>query len=332
MDESKRQPESSAVEQSVGRALRDTLPMVQHTATEFGHAIEDLVSACSSRRVANTMPAMLRAQVAASSLSAMLESLLRLVTLATQPPRMTPAEEIISRAVSLPSVEPAPMPQMPPREIPVPMSSVASAPVETSPPAVIQMPSPAQRVEEEIRAPEEPTPLQRPRFEPEPAAAEAEAPAYEPSPQEAAPEVAEEAASTSAAIETAPAEATPAVQVVEAPAPEAPQEAPAAVFVLETLPAEQQELHRRANRHAKVSMQDIRLLRPKEVALGREHRDICTRLKNDLDKARKEYVRRFQPILEHPIDYFHHWAVEILAEGNAEALGEYPYPTPVNRH
>ena len=318
MDESKRQQEPATVEQSVGRALRDTLPLVQHTANELGHAIEDLVSACGSRRVANTMPSMLRAQTAASSLAAMLESLLRLVALATQAPRMTPAEELISRAVSLPAPEPAPMPQAPTREIPVPMASAA--------PAVVEEPARAQ--------PETPAPPQRPSYEP--AVAVAEAAVYAPPPPEVTPEVVEEVAETHAAAQTAPVEEAPAVQVAEAPA-RAPaladtQEIPVPVFSVENLPAEQQELHRRANRHAKVSMQDIRLLRPKEVVQGREQRDLCTRLKNDLDKARKEYVRRFQPILEHPVDYFRHWAVEILAEGNAEALGEYPYPSPVNRH
>jgi hypothetical protein len=93
-----------------------------------------------------------------------------------------------------------------------------------------------------------------------------------------------------------------------------------------------QDLHRRANRVAKVAMQDIKLLRPKDVRLGRENRDICQRLRSELDKARKEYDRRFRAILDHPIDYFHHWMVEILAEGDGEALGEYPYPSPVLRH
>ena len=34
------------------------------------------------------------------------------------------------------------------------------------------------------------------------------------------------------------------------------------------LPAEEQELHRRANRVAKVSMQDIKMLRPNDVTVG----------------------------------------------------------------
>ena len=103
-------------------------------------------------------------------------------------------------------------------------------------------------------------------------------------------------------------------------------------FNVSSLPPEIQDLHRRANRVAKVAMQDIKLLRPKDVKAAREHKDICIRLRSDLDKARKEYDRRFRAILEQPVDYFHHWMVEILAEGDTEALGEYPYPSPVLRH
>jgi hypothetical protein len=115
-----------------------------------------------------------------------------------------------------------------------------------------------------------------------------------------------------------------------APPPEA--EAAEEVFELANLPREEQELHRRANRVAKVAMQDIKLLQPKEVRLGRERKDICVRLRVDIDKARKEYDRRFRAIQEHPVDYFYDWMVEILADGDAQALGEYPYPSPVLRH
>jgi hypothetical protein len=123
--------------------------------------------------------------------------------------------------------------------------------------------------------------------------------------------------------------------IAEAPAKDAVDaeetEARAEVFDLASLPPEVQDLHRRANRVAKVAMQDIKLLRPKDVRLGCEHKDVCHRLRNDLDKARKEYDRRFRAILDDPVDYFHHWMVQILAEGDPAALGEYPYPTPVVR-
>jgi hypothetical protein len=164
--------------------------------------------------------------------------------------------------------------------------------------------------------------------------------------EEAAPESARE---TSVVEEPAASQAPPEAELewVEEPeevlnaAPELASVPPAAppleedvaeeAFDLANLPREEQELHRRANRVAKVAMQDIKLLQPKEVRLGREHKDICVRLRADIDKARKEYDRRFRAIQDHPVDYFYDWMVEILADGDAKALGEYPYPSPVLR-
>jgi hypothetical protein len=105
-----------------------------------------------------------------------------------------------------------------------------------------------------------------------------------------------------------------------------------AEFDVNQLSVEEQELHRRANRVAKVSMQDIKMLRPDQVRLGRENKDLCIRLKDDIEKAHREYDRRFKPIMDHPVDYFYRWMVEILAEGDASALGEYPYGAAVRQH
>lgn len=127
----------------------------------------------------------------------------------------------------------------------------------------------------------------------------------------------------------------PAAPFAEARA-EAARPAPAgeprvAAFDLASLSVEEQEMHRRANRVAKVCMQDIKMLRPEQVQVGRERKDICSRLRDDIEKAHKEYDRRFRPIMDHPVDYFYSWLVEILAGGDPEALGEYPYPSPVLR-
>ena len=103
-------------------------------------------------------------------------------------------------------------------------------------------------------------------------------------------------------------------------------------FDVNRLTTEEQELHRRANRVAKVSMQDIKMLNPDKVRQGRENKDLCIRLKDDIEKAHREYDRRFKPIMDHPVDYFYRWMVEILAEGDASALGEYPYAVPVRQH
>src|SRR5215475_16024814 len=126
----------------------------------------------------------------------------------------------------------------------------------------------------------------------------------------------------------------PQVPVVSAhiepePTPVSAEEAAdlAADFDVNYLSSEEQELHRCANRVAKVSMQDIKMLRPEQVRLGREKKDICIRLKEDIEKAHREYDRRFKPIMDHPVDYFYRWMVEILADGDPHALGDYPYAT-----
>lgn len=145
-------------------------------------------------------------------------------------------------------------------------------------------------------------------------------PAMEPTPQ-VEPVVFEDPAPTVAAQPVAAARVSAKVESREAEP----------LFSLDSLPPAEQELHRRAYRVAKVSMQDIKLLRPEEVRLGRENKDLCIRLRDEIEKAHKEYDRRFQAIQSHPVDYFYDWMVEILGGGDPQALGEYPYRSSVLR-
>ena len=267
-----------ALEDAVSRALRDNLAPLQRTADELHQAYADLVAACSSSRPSNALPAMLRAQTAASALAAGLSVLSNFVAVALNPrERAAAADEQVTDAAPAVAV----------LDDSVELTDVAESGVAEAEAAVDaqeQEPAEASLRSEPVELPLAPHP-------------------------EAPVEVAVEEA------------AAQEVAVAEAPA-----------FDLASLPAEVRDLHRRANRLAKVTMQDIQLLRPKDVQLGREHKDLCHRLRSDLDKARKEYDRRFRAIQDHPVDYFHHWMVEILAEGDGRALGEYPYPSPVLRH
>ncbi len=259
--------ESNAVEQAVSRAVRDNLTTLQRASDELHQALADLSAACSSSRPTNALPALLRAQATAASLAASLEVIARFIAGTSQPVSMVAGAAVPAPAVS----HPAP--------------AVGSAAVDTPGDAGREMgaeggppPIPVVRVpEERVAAPPEPEVAEAPaqKFEPEAAAAKAEA---------------------------------------------------AAEFDVHKLPSEEQELHRRASRVAKVSMQDIKMLRPNDVKEGRKKKDLCARLKMDIDKARKEYDRRFKSILSHPVDYFYDWMVDILADGDPSALGEYPYP------
>lgn len=166
-------------------------------------------------------------------------------------------------------------------------------------------------------------PVAEPHVEP-PARGQSPEHAQAPPPPQAPP------APQQAPVSAAPAAPEPA-HVAHTPPPP-PSAEPGASFDVNALSVDLQELHRRAKRVAKVAMQDIKMLKPKDVRQARENKEICVKLRDDLDKARKEYDRRFKPILDHPVDYFHDSMVTILADGDAAALGTYPYPSPVMRH
>jgi len=257
-----------SLEEAVSRALRDNLAPLQRTADDLHQAYADLVAACSSSRPSNALPAMLRAQTAASALAAGLSVLSNFVAVALNPrDSYGSGEHAAARA-----------------------SAVADVELDATVPAPPDTPLPVE-ADSDWALPEE-----------EPSADSAGMPVYP------------------AAIEP-PTVSEPAPPAVETPA-----------FDVTSLAPDLQDLHRRANRVAKVAMQDIKLLRPKDVRLGHENKDICVRLRSDLDKARKEYDRRFQSIQDHPVDYFHHWMVEILGGGDPQTLGDYPYPSAVLRH
>ena len=236
----------SAVDQAVARALRESLDRIQRTSNELQQAVSDVVAACSSSRPTNALPAMLRAQTAAASISAVLDVMARFVSSAVQGSPRTPFEAEMTRVAS---------------SISASVTPAAARPIaRPAPPPVVQ--------------------------------------------DDAAGEVFEVDTDLSST----------------AMVPDYEEE-----FDVNRLSPEEQELHRRANRVAKVSMQDIKMLRPEQVRLGRENRDICIRLRDDIEKAHREYDRRFKPIMDHPVDYFYRWLVEILADGDPHLLGEYPY-------
>jgi len=264
--------EPNAVEQAIGRALRDNLERLQRTSEELHHAVNDVVSACASNKPTNALPPLLRAQTSAASLTAALEVLARFVALSLQTGPRSPLEAQITDLVGRVAPEPPAAPQRPAPAQPEPKAAKVQPP--PPPPPVIEEPA---ATEYELSAETE------------------EAELAEPEPSPAAGEFEEE-------------------------------------FDVNRLSAEEQELHRRANRVAKVSMQDIKMLRPEQVRLGRQNKDLCIRLKDDIEKAHREYDRRFKPIMDHPVDYFYRWMVEILADGDAHALGEYPYATPARHH
>jgi hypothetical protein len=277
--------EPTAIEQAVSRAIRDNLESIQRTTDELNQAVNDVVAACASSKPTNALPPMLRAQSTAASIAAALEVLSRFVAITLNPGPRSPLEAEMTRLTSAISVESARQPQ-----------AAAPAKETTTAPAVREptrskpsLPEPAAVSPAESLQSNEFAPAAHPKVE------------YE-------------------ALKPAPLELPQ-----PGPFPDDIEVATEGDFDVNQLSTEEQELHRRANRVAKVSMQDIKMLRPEAVRLGRENKDLCVRLRDDIEKAHREYDRRFRPIMDHPVDYFYRWMVEILADGDAHTLGEYPY-------
>lgn len=138
------------------------------------------------------------------------------------------------------------------------------------------------------------------------------------------PAVAEEAVET-LAEEAAPVEmAEPAVEEAAA-APTAEAVAPVDVSAL---PDELRQLHKKAARFARVTVQELFMYKKDEVTAGRENRDLYQRFKEEIDKSKALYDKRFEQIANHNIDYLYNELVHVLAEDDPGALGDYPYPTP----
>jgi hypothetical protein len=73
------------LEDVVSRALRDNLTPLQRTADDLHQACADFVAACGSSRPSNALPALLRAQTAASSLASSLSVLSNFLVVAIKP-------------------------------------------------------------------------------------------------------------------------------------------------------------------------------------------------------------------------------------------------------
>lgn len=187
---------------------------------------------------------------------------------------------------------PAPVVAPPPKvaEAPVEIPAGVSAETYEPPAAIKEVPAPPAAVEEVPAAVEEPA---------------------APAPVAAAPPPVAEVREPEPAVAAAPA-----------------VEAPPAEFDIESLPPEKRDLHKKAKRFARVTVQDIISYKPKEVELGRQKKDLYQRFQEEIDRGRQMYEKRFGEIADSNVDYFYEELVRVLAENDPAALGKYPYPVP----
>jgi hypothetical protein len=84
---------------------------------------------------------------------------------------------------------------------------------------------------------------------------------------------------------------------------------------------EDAEVHRKAQRFARLLMDEIKLYNQAKVAEGRKHKDLYDRLKEDIDKSRSTYQKRYGNTVAANADYLSSELVRSLAEDDVSLLG-----------
>ena len=84
---------------------------------------------------------------------------------------------------------------------------------------------------------------------------------------------------------------------------------------------EEREVHVRAQRFARLLVDEIKLYNQSKVAEGRAGRDLYERLKEDIEKSRASYNKRYGSSPAAAADYFNKELVRILADNDVSLLG-----------
>jgi len=121
-------------------------------------------------------------------------------------------------------------------------------------------------------------------------------------------------------------EPEPAAEVVEVSAHAASASAAsapaAAADPFAGLSAEDADTHRKAQRFARLLVDEIKLYNQAKVAEGRRRKDLYDRLKDDIEKSRATYQKRYGGTTAASGDYFQKEVVRSLAEDDPAVMGE----------
>ena len=87
------------------------------------------------------------------------------------------------------------------------------------------------------------------------------------------------------------------------------------------LPPEDADLHRKAQRFARLLVDEIKLYNQAKVAEGRRNKDLYDRLREDIDKSRGTFQKRYGNTAAASGDYFYHELLRSLAEDDISIMG-----------
>jgi hypothetical protein len=82
-----------------------------------------------------------------------------------------------------------------------------------------------------------------------------------------------------------------------------------------------QEIHAKAQRFARLLVDEIKLYNQAKVSEGRKNKDLYDRLKDTIDKSRITYQKRYGNTVAASGNYFQHELIRSLAEDNVSLMG-----------
>ena len=85
--------------------------------------------------------------------------------------------------------------------------------------------------------------------------------------------------------------------------------------------AQDADIHRKAQRFARLLMDEIKLYNQAKVTEGRKHKDLYDRLKEDIEKSRATYQKRYGSTVAGSADYFQQELIRSLAEDDVSVMG-----------
>jgi hypothetical protein len=107
----------------------------------------------------------------------------------------------------------------------------------------------------------------------------------------------------------------------EAPVAQPAVAMPAAAPAAAAPATEEDELHKKARRFAKLLVEEIRLYNQPKVDEGRQQKDLYERLKVDIEKSRATYDKRYSESAVASADYFTQELIRILADNDISLMG-----------
>jgi hypothetical protein len=99
------------------------------------------------------------------------------------------------------------------------------------------------------------------------------------------------------------------------------EEAPSSGASLAGMSAEDADVHRKAQRFARLLVDEIKLYNQGKLMEGRKNKDLYDRLKEDIDKSRSTYQKRYGQTVAGQADYFAQELIRSLAEDDVSLLG-----------